>query len=100
MFVMLVGGCLAAPIMEELLYRGFMFRGWSESSLGPIGAIVLTSALFGINHTQYDWPDRFWIFLFGLVMCTFRWRSNSTWLTVVVHSAVNIYILFLSGPYA
>jgi len=99
LFVMLIGGCLTGPIMEEFVFRGFMFRGWSVSFLGPIGAIVLTSALFGINHTQYGWLERFWIFLFGLVLCTFRWRTNSTWLTVVVHSAVNIFIFFLSGPY-
>jgi uncharacterized protein len=99
LFVLLVGGCLAAPIMEEFVFRGFMFRGWSESFLGPVGAIVLTSTLFGMYHTQYDWLGRFWIFLFGLVVCTFRWPSNSTWLTVVVHSAVNIFLLFLSGPY-
>jgi membrane protease YdiL (CAAX protease family) len=99
LFVFLIGGCLAAPIMEEFAFRGFMFRGWSESFLGPIGAIVLTSALFGIWHTHYDWLGRLWIFLFGLVLCTFRWRTNSTWLTVVVHSAVNIFALFLSGPY-
>ncbi|MBR1124979.1 CPBP family intramembrane metalloprotease [Bradyrhizobium lablabi] len=99
LFVLLLGGCLAAPIMEEFVFRGFMFRGWSESFLGPVGAIVLTSILFGMYHTQYDWLGRFWIFLFGLAMCTIRWRSNSTWLTVVVHSAVNIFLFFLSGPY-
>jgi uncharacterized protein len=92
-------GGLTAPIMEEFVFRGFMFRGWSESFLGPVGAIVLTSAFFGMYHTQYDWLGRFWIFLFGLILCTFRWRSNSTWLTAVVHSAVNIFLLFLSGPY-
>jgi uncharacterized protein len=99
LFVLLIGGCLAGPIMEEFVFRGFMFRGWSESFLGPIGAIVLTSALFGMYHFQYDWLGRLWIFLFGLTMCTLRWRCNSTWLTVVVHSAVNIFIFFVSGPY-
>jgi len=99
LFVLLVCGCLAAPIMGELVFRGFMFRGWSESFLGPVGAILLSSALFGMYHTQYDWLGRFWIFLFGLAMCSLRWRSNSTWLTVVVHSAVNIFILCFSGAY-
>jgi uncharacterized protein len=99
LFVLLVCGCLAAPVMEEFVFRGFMFRGWSESFLGPVGAIVLTSALFGMYHTQYDWLARVWIFLFGLILCTFRWRTNSTWLTAVVHSTVNIFLLFLSGPY-
>jgi membrane protease YdiL (CAAX protease family) len=35
----------------------------------------------------------------GLALCTFRWRSGSTWLAVIVHSAINIFLLFMSGPY-
>lgn len=99
LFVLLVVRWLAGPIMEEFVFRGFMFRGWSESFLGPAGAIVLTSALFAIYHTQYDWLVRLYIFLIGLALCFFRWRSNSTWLTVVVHSAVNIVVRFVAGPY-
>jgi membrane protease YdiL (CAAX protease family) len=76
-----------------------MFRGWSESFVGPIGAIVLTSALWALNHTQYGWFDRFCIFLMGLALGHFRWRSNSTWLTVIIHSAIDIQAFFLSGPY-
>jgi membrane protease YdiL (CAAX protease family) len=99
LFVMLLGSWLAGPIMEEFVFRGFMFRGWSESFLGPIGAIVLTSALFGIYHTDYNALVRMYIFLVGLALCFFRWRSNSTWLTVMVHSAANIVLLFFQGPY-
>jgi membrane protease YdiL (CAAX protease family) len=99
LLALLIGGCIAGPIMEEFVFRGFMFRGWSESFLGPIGAIVLTSALWGLYHTQYDWLGRLWIFVLGLALCTFRWRSGSTWLAVIVHSAINIFLLFMSGPY-
>jgi membrane protease YdiL (CAAX protease family) len=99
LLVLLIGGCIAAPIMEEFVFRGFMFRGWSESFLGPIGAIVLTSAIWAAYHTQYDWSQRSWIFLAGLALCTFRWRTNSTWLTVILHSANNIFAFFSSGPY-
>lgn len=95
----LIAGCLAAPIMEEFIFRGFLFRGWSQSFLGPTGAIVLTSVIFALTHTQYDWFGRFCIFVVGLVLGAFRWRSNSTWLTVIVHSAMNIVSLFAIGPY-
>jgi membrane protease YdiL (CAAX protease family) len=91
--------CLAAPILEEFVFRGFMFRGWSQSFLGPIGAIVLTSLLWAVLHTQYGWYERSWIFVEGLVLGYFRLRCNSTWLTVVAHSAMNMAILFLGGPY-
>jgi len=71
----LVGGCIAGPLMEELVVRGFLFRGWSESSLGPVGAIILTSAVWALNHTQYDWFGRAIIFAFGLVLGHLRWTS-------------------------
>jgi membrane protease YdiL (CAAX protease family) len=99
LLILLIGGCIAAPVMEELLVRGFMFRGWSESFLGPIGAIVLTSAVWAMTHTQYDWFGRLEVFGIGLALGHFRWRSDSTWLAVMVHSAFNTVIFFMKGPY-
>jgi uncharacterized protein len=95
--IFLIGSCIAVPIMEEFVVRGFMFRGWSQSFLGPVGAILLTSVVWAMAHTQYDWFGRFWIFVVGLALGHFRWRSDSTWLTVMVHSAMNIFILFTAG---
>jgi uncharacterized protein len=97
LLIFLIGGCIAAPIMEEFVLRGFMFRGWSQSFLGPVGSIVLMSVLWGMMHIQYDWFGRFWIFVTGLVLGHFRWRSNSTWLTVMVHSAINTFAFFTMG---
>ena len=97
LLIFLIGGCIAVPVMEEFVVRGFMFRGWSQSFLGPVGSIVLTSALWAMIHTQYDWFGRFWIFVTGLALGNFRWRSNSTWLPVMVHSAINIFIFFTTG---
>jgi CAAX protease family protein len=99
LLVMLIGSCIAVPIFEEFVVRGFLFRGWSESFVGPIGAIVLTSAVWAFNHTQYDWFGRLMIFGDGLALGHFRWRTNSTWLTVMVHSALNTVIFFAMGPY-
>jgi len=95
--IFLIGGCIAVPVMEEFVVRGFMFRGWSLSFLGPVGSIVVTSVLWAMIHTQYDWFQRFWIFVTGLALGHFRWRSNSTWLTVIVHSAINTAIFFAMG---
>jgi membrane protease YdiL (CAAX protease family) len=99
LLILLVGACIVGPIMEEFVVRGFMFRGWSQSFLGPFGAIALTSAIWAILHTQYDWPTRSLLFIEGLALGYFRWRSNSTWLVVMVHSAVNILAFFTMGKY-
>ena len=99
LLILFVASCIAAPIMEEFAFRGFMFRGWSESFLGPIATIMLTAAIWAAIHTQYDWSGRCWIFVSGLALGHFRWRSNSTWLAVIVHSGMNFF-LFLTMRYA
>ena len=88
---------ITAPIMEEFLCRGFMFRGWSQSFLGPSGAIVLFSAIWAATHVDQSWWERVWIFVSGLVLGYFRWRSHSTWLAVLCHSAINVMVFFTSG---
>jgi membrane protease YdiL (CAAX protease family) len=94
LLVLFLAACVAAPIMEEFVFRGFVFRGWSESFLGPIAAIVLSSAIWGAIHTQYDWWGRSWVFVSGLALGYFRWRANSTWLAVIVHSVMNFFPFF------
>jgi CAAX protease family protein len=97
LMIMLIGSCIAAPVVEEFLVRGFMFRGWSQSFLGPTGAIVLTSAAWAMNHTQYDWFLQLEIFGEGVVLAYFRWRTDSTWLTVMIHSAINTFVFLSRG---
>ena len=99
LLVLFVAACVAAPIVEEFTFRGFMFRGWSESFLGPTATVVLTAAIWGAMHTQYDWWGRCWIFVSGLVLGHFRRRSNSTWLTVIVHAGMN-FSFFLTMRFA
>jgi uncharacterized protein len=97
LMITLIGRCVAVPVAEEFLFRGFMFRGWSQSFLGPTGAIVLTSAVWAMNHWQYDWFVQLEIFVEGIVLAYFRWRYDSTWLAVMMHSAINIVLS--TGPY-
>jgi membrane protease YdiL (CAAX protease family) len=87
--VYIVGLCIAAPIAEEFLVRGFLFRGWSQSFLGPIGTIVLTSIAWAALHTQYNAFYMSEIFTLGILLGVLRHRSGSTWLTVILHAANN-----------
>ncbi|MBI5264597.1 MAG: CPBP family intramembrane metalloprotease [Bradyrhizobium sp.] len=89
LIVLLIGLCVGAPVIEEFVVRGFMFRGWSQSFLGPAGAVVLSSVAWAAIHTQYDLFYMSEIFAIGLLLGYLRYRSGSTWLTVVIHGAVN-----------
>jgi membrane protease YdiL (CAAX protease family) len=41
---------VSVPIWEELLFRGFLYRGFSESRLDAVGAILLTGVTWGLLH--------------------------------------------------
>jgi membrane protease YdiL (CAAX protease family) len=90
LWLLVIAFAVAAPITEELMVRGFLYRGWSESALGPIGAIVLSSLVWTAMHAQYyDWFLFSEVLSIGLLLGYMRYRSNSTWLTIVMHGINN-----------
>jgi hypothetical protein len=82
---------IAAPVGEEALFRGFLYRGWAQSPGAVVPAIVVISAAWAIIHTQYDWFGIVQIFLIGLLLGWVRWRSGSTLLTMLLHGLINAW---------
>jgi membrane protease YdiL (CAAX protease family) len=90
LWLLVVAFCVAAPVSEELFVRGFLYRGWSESFLRPVGAILLSSLVWTALHLQYDWFFFGEVFSIGLLLGYLRYRFNSTWLTIFVHGLNNL----------
>ena len=80
---------IVAPITEEIAFRGFLFRGLSQSWLGVSGTLIATSAAWAAMHVQYDWVTLSQIFLIGLLLGWLRWASGSTLLTIGLHMLAN-----------
>ena len=89
LWVLVLAFCVAAPISEELFARGFLYRGWSETFLKVPGAIVLSSLVWTGLHLQYDWFFFGEVFCIGLWLGYLRYRSGSTWPTIVIHGLNN-----------
>jgi membrane protease YdiL (CAAX protease family) len=87
--LLLIAAVIAAPIGEEIMFRGFLFRGWVPA-LGVTGTIVVTSAIWAAIHVQYDWYGIVQVFSLGLLFGWVRARSGSTLLTMMMHSVCNI----------
>jgi len=81
---------VTAPVAEEIIFRGFLLRGWSESRIGMVGTIVLTSLAFAVIHVQYNVLGLFMVLSLGLLFGVMRWRSGSTVLTIMMHAAWNL----------
>ncbi|MDO9561835.1 MAG: type II CAAX endopeptidase family protein [Bradyrhizobium sp.] len=90
LWLLIIAFCVAAPISEEFFARGFLYRGWSESFLKVPGAILLSSLVWTGLHMQYDWFFFGQVFSIGVLFGWLRYRSNSTWLTVVLHGLNNL----------
>jgi membrane protease YdiL (CAAX protease family) len=75
-----------APICEEIFFRGFLFMGLKRGM--PIGwAIVISALLFAIAHGD---PGSFIIlFAIGLALAFLRWRTQSLWPAVLLHTVNN-----------
>jgi uncharacterized protein len=91
-WLLVLAFAVAAPMSEELLVRGFLYRGWSETAVGAVGAIVLSSLVWTAVHLQYDrdWFPFFEVLSIGLLLGYLRYRSNSVWLTTMLHGLNNL----------
>jgi len=88
--LLLLAVILVAPVCEEVVVRGFLFRGLASSRLGAWGAIVLTSGIWAIIHIQYDWYGIAFIFLYGLFLGFVRSKTGSTTITIFLHCLLNV----------
>lgn len=84
---------VAAPLFEELLFRGFLLPSLATSRLGAAGAVAVSSLLFAALHLQYDLFDMTGVFLLGALFAVTRLASGSTLLTIGLHVLTNVLAL-------
>jgi membrane protease YdiL (CAAX protease family) len=90
LWLLVIALVVAAPLAEELVFRGFMFRGLAASRVGVRGAILIPSAIWAVMHIQYSAFYLVHIFVIGLLLGWLRWRSGSTALTMFLHAIINL----------
>jgi membrane protease YdiL (CAAX protease family) len=87
---MLIAAIVVAPAGEEIMFRGFLFRGWARTRRSAWPAIIVISVLWAALHVQYDWTGILQIVVIGLFLGWMRWRSGSTLLTMFLHALFNL----------
>jgi membrane protease YdiL (CAAX protease family) len=76
---------VVAPLTEEVLFRGFLFKGIEGSRLGVNGAVVLSALGWTLGHIQYNFAVLVTVFVGGLLLGTARHRSNSIYVPILMH---------------
>lgn len=85
-----VGIVVAAPVFEELFFRGFLFEGLRRSVLGDTGTLLFTSAAFAALHAQYELAVLPLVLVVGLALGWLRLRRRSLLAPVVAHATNNL----------
>jgi membrane protease YdiL (CAAX protease family) len=86
-----IGMVIAAPIAEELLFRGLLYRGLVDTRLGAFGAVLVTSLAFGIVHAPgFGWPRMVSTACVGLLLGWLRWQTGNTVIGIVAHAVMNL----------
>jgi len=80
-----------APIGEETLFRGFLYKGIAASRAGPLVAIVVSSIVFALLHTQYDSYGVIAVAAIGLYLAVVRYKAESLLLTMLLHAVASTY---------
>ncbi len=87
-FTMVVG----APLIEELFFRGFMFKGIAASRIGPMGAVIVTTFFWvAIHGFQYGWFPLLYLSMFGIMLGVARAKTGSTLIPIMLHVANNAF---------
>ena len=84
---------VAAPLFEEVFFRGFLFEGFQHSRLGPRGAVFLTSVAWTILHVQYGVYELGTIFALGVIFGIARWKTQSIYPPLAMHSLFNLFAM-------
>jgi hypothetical protein len=88
----LIGMTILAAFMEELLFRGILFR-WIEAFAGSWAALVVTSALFGLAHIfnpNATWTSSLAITVeAGMLLGGAYMLARNLWVPIGLHGAWN-----------
>lgn len=94
----LVMACVAAPLVEELLFRGYMY-GTVRQLTHPLFAAVAVGALFAVVHGNL--PALLPLWVFSILLClAYEW-TGCLWVSVGMHAffnAANIVLLLMPEP--
>jgi membrane protease YdiL (CAAX protease family) len=82
--------CVAAPIAEELLFRGLLFRSL-RNGIGTAAAVVVTGLAFGSVHVVGSPVEALPLLaLFGSLLCLLYLKTRSLLPCMIVHSINNV----------
>lgn len=86
--------CVIAPVVEEFVFRGLLFRSIADRHGFWVGAIG-SAVPFGLTHVAVGssvdlWALRITLAVVGVVLAWVHWRRRNLLANIVAHSTFNV----------
>lgn len=85
-FLVILGPAILIPAVEELLFRGILYRS-IKRSLSPLIAAIISATLFGAAHMEPDTMPQ--LIIIGLILTYVYEKSGSIYVPIALHATNN-----------
>lgn len=91
MIMLVLGVCIIAPIVEEVIFRGLAYTRLVQSRAGISGAIIITSLVFTFIHFQYDFNVLCILSVFAFLLGYVRYKTDNLVYCIILHMQLNTF---------
>ena len=86
LFLIIIGPAILIPIVEELLFRGALYKSLKISQ-SPLAAAIISSILFGLAHLEPDTMPQ--LITIGFILAYVYEKSGSIIVPCLLHATNN-----------
>lgn len=86
--------CIAAPLLEEIIFRGFIYAGFRRR-FPPVTAVLISALVFGAAHITQAFGGMIAIILVGVLLAALYERTRVLWPSIVAHSLHNTLVFII-----
>jgi membrane protease YdiL (CAAX protease family) len=92
-WVQIAGMCIGAPLAEELIFRGLMFKRL-RGTMSYLWAAIITAVCFGLYHGNM--VQFIYGFLLSLILTYVYEKFRTIWAPILLHAVANGFSLVLT----
>ena len=94
-FLIILTTVIVAPIIEEMVFRGYLQKALEDSWGDITKAILVTSLFFALVHLNLYWIVQ--IYILGMLLGYLSWRTNSILPGIILHGLNNGFAVALNN---
>lgn len=85
---------IGAPLVEELFFRGYMFKSFEGTRLGGVGTVLVTALVWVLIHGfQYGLVELVYLMLIGVLLGVARLKTGAICLPLALHVVNNLIVV-------